>query len=177
MTKIDDTGVISVRVCKEVKERLQIESEIKSITLNTLIGQILTKHIKWDIFAGDIGLIFLTKPSLRSLLQYIDEKSIRAIAASTCKGAMHDVIIFMKGNMNIDNFLEVLDLWIGASHIPFRHIVNERHQYIIQHDLGRKWSIYVTTVIGSLLSEIEYKIIEQKIDDNSVSFAIQNISK
>lgn len=167
------TGIISVRVSEDVKEKLEVESEMNSTTLNTLISQILSKHVEWDRFAEDIGFVFLTKTFLRTLLDHVDEKTITTIAVSTCRGAMRDAVIFIKGQLNIESFLHAMDLWIGASHLPFRHIVsNGMDRYIIQHELGRKYSIYLVTVVTSLLVEIGYRTEHQKIDDQSVSFEI-----
>jgi len=86
---------------------------------------------------------------------------------------MRDAIIFIKGKLDIDSFLHALDLWVGASHLPFRHIVKDgTHRYIIHHELGRKWSIYLITVAASLLVEIGYHAKNEKVDDQSVSFEI-----
>lgn len=147
-----------------------------SITLNTLTSKILTKHVEWDRFAEDIGFVFLTKPFLRSLLEKVDEETIKKIAVSTCRGAIRDAIIFIKGEINIGSFLSAVDLWFGASHMPFRHIVKQdSDRYIIQHDLGKKWSLYIVTVINAVLNEIQYKSVNQRIDEQSATFEIQKV--
>jgi hypothetical protein len=45
-------------------------------------------------------------------------------------------------------------------------------RYMIQHGLGAKWSIYFSTLVDSILSEIGYKIADQLYDHNSLSFKI-----
>lgn len=170
----DKTSVISVRVSADVKEKLEIESEMNATTLNTLISQVLSKHVEWDRFAEDIGFVFLTRPFLRSLLDNVDEKTVTALAVSTCRSAMRDAILFLKGEININFFLQALDLWIGASHIPFRHIEkNGNHRYVIQHELGKKWSVYITAVTNALLNEIGYRTENQRSDEQSVTFEIK----
>jgi len=168
-----NTSIISVRVSGDVKEKLAVESEMNSTTLNTLTSQILTKHVEWDRFAEQMGFVFLTKQFLRTILDHIDDKTITTIAVSTCRGAMRDAILFLKGEITITSFLQAVDLWFGASHMPFRHIVKEgADRYIIQHELGNKWSIYIVTVINSMLNEISYHAINQKMNEQSVSFEI-----
>ncbi len=142
-------------------------------TLNTLMSQIVTKHIRWDRFAEDIGFVFLTKQCVRSILEHVDDKVIRDIATTTCRAAMRDAVIFIKGRESLDNFLEVIDLWFNASHIPFRHItVRGENRYVIQHDFGRKWSLYIVSVINSLSTEMGFKMKNQKINDHSAFFDI-----
>jgi hypothetical protein len=50
-------SVLTVRVSKAVREKLDAESKMSGITLNTLISQIITKHTEWDRFAKDVGLV------------------------------------------------------------------------------------------------------------------------
>lgn len=167
------SAIISVRVSEDVKDKLDVESEMNSTTLNTLVSQVLSKHVEWDRFAEDIGFVFLAKPFLRTLLDYVDEKALTMIAVSTCRGAMRDAMLFIKGEINITTFIQALDLWFGASHMPFRHIINDgSDRYIIQHELGKKWSIYIATVVNSLLTEMNHMVKNQKMDEQSVSFEI-----
>lgn len=173
-----NTSVISVRVNDGIKQKLEVESEMTAITLNTLISKILTKHTEWDRFAEDVGFVFLTKQFLRALLDHIDEKTITTIAVSTCRGAMRDAMIYIKGQVNHESFLGAVDLWFGASHLPFRHIQKDDvDKYVVQHELGKKWSIYLTTVINSILNEIGYRTSDQRIGEQSVSFEITKAGK
>ena len=170
---IRKSAVVTVRVNEEVKAQLEDESELNGSTINTLISNILTKHVSWDRFAEDIGFIFLTKPFLRAVLDEVDENHIKKIAVSTCRGNIRDAVLFLKGEMNKESIVEAFDLWFSASHIPFRHIKKDgSDRYIINHGLGRKWSIYIGAVVNALLNEIQYRVINQKSQDQSMSFDI-----
>lgn len=170
-------NIISIRVDNDIKHKLSVESEMKSVTMNTLISKVLTKHVQWDCFAEDLGFVLLTKSFLKSMLDELDEESVKRIALNTCKGAIRDTIIFIKGELNITNFFEGVDLWFTASHIPFRHITTELDdKYIIQHELGKKFSIYIVTVLNAILNEMKFKITNQNIDEQSVTFTIEKFS-
>jgi hypothetical protein len=170
------SAVISVRVDADTKNKLEIESEMKSMTLNTLIGQIITKHVIWDRFAEDIGFVFLTKPFLRAILSHVPEKEMTNIAVTVCRGAMKDATIYMHGELTLDTFIKSLDSWLAASHIPFRHIKNnDTDKYVIQHELGNVFSQYLVTVINAILNEFKFRIHKQELTDQSVSFEIDNV--
>ncbi len=170
---IKKSAVISARVSEDIKNKLEDEAEMKGSTINTLTSNVLTKHVNWDRFAEDIGFVFLTKPFLRAILDEVDEKTMKLIAVSTCRGAIRDAVLFLKGEMNKDTIIEAFDLWFAASHIPFRHIKkSDLDRYIVQHGLGKKWSIYTGAVVNVLLNEIGYKVINQKSEDQSISFEI-----
>jgi hypothetical protein len=170
------SAIISVRVDADTKNKLEIESEMKGMTLNTLIGQIITKHTSWDRFAEDIGFVFLTKPFLRAILSHVPEKEMTNIAVTVCRGAMKDATIYMYGELTVDTYIKSLDAWLAASHIPFRHIKNDdEDKYVIQHELGNVFSKYLVTVINSILNEFTFCIAKQDLTDQSVSFSIDKV--
>ena len=167
------SAIISVRVDADTKNKLEIESEMKAMTLNTLIGQVITKHTSWDRFAEDIGFVFLTKPFLRAILSHVPEKEMITIAVTVCRGAMKDATIYMYGELTVDTFIKSLDSWLAASHIPFRHIKDDdTDKYVIQHELGNVFSNYLVTVINAILNEFKFRIHKQELTDQSVSFEI-----
>jgi hypothetical protein len=170
------SAIISVRVDEDTKNKLEIESEMKGMTLNTLIGQIITKHTSWDRFAEDIGFVFLTKPFLRAILSHVPEKEMTTIAVTVCRGAMKDATIFMYGEITLDTFIKSLDAWLAASHIPFRHIKDDNtDKYVVQHELGNVFSQYLVTVINAILNEFKFRIHKQELTDQSVSFEIDKV--
>lgn len=170
------SAIISVRVDADTKNKLEVESEMKSMTLNTLIGQIIKKHTIWDRFAEDIGFVFLTKPFLRAILSHVTEKDMTTIAVTVCRGAIKDATVYMYGELTVETFIKSLDSWLGASHIPFRHIKDEfQEKYIVQHDLGVVFSGYLITVINAILNEFKFQASKQELTDQSISFVINKI--
>jgi hypothetical protein len=170
---VKKSAVISVRVDVDTKDKLEMESEMKSMTLNTLIGQIITKHASWDRFAEDIGFVFLTKSFLRAILSHVPEKEMTTIAVTVCRGAMKDATIFMYGEITLDSYIKSLDAWLAASHIPFRHIKgDDEDKYLIQHDLGDVFSKYLVTVINAVLNEFTFCVAKQELTEQSVFFSI-----
>ena len=74
MTK--DTAVVSVRINSEIREKLEEESDLNNISLNTLLSQILYKHVQWDQFSDQAGYTVTSKNFLKKLLGLVDEKTI-----------------------------------------------------------------------------------------------------
>lgn len=167
------TNIISVRVSDQIRTALESESEINSISVNTLINQILSKYIQWDRFTKEIGVMFLTKATFRALLSDIDENQLKILASSTCRGAFRDASLFMKGELSINSLIEILDLWLAASNISFRHVkTGNSEKYIIQHELGRKYSLYLGTAISAILSEVGHMVKNETATDQNLIFEI-----
>lgn len=170
------TKIISVRVNEEIKKILVLESELEGVTLNTLIGKILTKHVSWDKFSDEIGFVMSTRPFLRSLLELVDEEDIKKLALTVCRSSWRDAIIYTTGDLTIVNFLKVLELWLHSSHIHFRRILkSDNDKFVIQHDLGEKWSLYFVTVVGAVLGEVGYKFVDLVSTPQTISFSYQKI--
>ncbi len=170
------TSIVSVRVTEDIKNKLEAESKLHSITLNALIGQIITKHVSWDRFVQDIGFVSITRQFFRATLNYIDDEIIKTIAVSTCRSALRDAMLFVTGKVSVPSFIEILDLWLTNSSIPFRHYSeNGIDKYIIQHELGNKWTIYLVTVISSMLNEMGYKMDKQEVTEQTIAFQISKL--
>lgn len=90
---LEKSSIISVRVHDKIKQKLVIESELESLTLNTLVSRTLAKHVEWDKFADDMGFVSVTKQFLKSVLDSVPEKTIETIALTTCRNAFKDIVI------------------------------------------------------------------------------------
>lgn len=91
------SSIITLRVDDAIKDRLQTESQMKGVTLNSLVNQVLRKYTEWDRFEKDVGFATITKAFLRAILEQLDEKTISTIAVSTCRGALRDATIYING--------------------------------------------------------------------------------
>lgn len=169
-------SVISFRIFAELKELLEKESELKHITTNQLLNNIVRKHIKWDRFADEIGLVFLSKSVFRNLLSHIDEKELKIIASTICRGTMKDATMFQKGHIDFQSLLETVDMWLENSHIPFRRFSNtdKNEKYVIQHDLGKKYSYYLYTAVSTLFSDIGCVTKKESLTEQTLDFEIIN---
>ena len=167
-------SVISFRIFTELKESLEKESELKHITTNHLLNNIVRKYVQWDRFASEIGLVFLSKPIFRNLLSHIDEKELKILASSICRGTLKDATMFQKGHITFQTLLETVDMWLTNSHIPFRRFSheNKNEKYVIQHDLGKKYSIYLHTAVSTLFSELGCVSKQECLTEQTLDFEI-----
>jgi hypothetical protein len=170
------SSIISVRVSDEVKNALILESELEGVTLNTMIGKILLRHVEWDQFSAGVGFVMTTKPFLRNVLDTLSDVELKKLAMTICRTAFVDAVIFITGSLTIVNFLKVLQLWLSVSRIHFRHVLQDgKDKFIVQHELGEKWSLYFSTLMGSILNEIGYRPVDIASTQQSISFVIEKV--
>lgn len=174
----DETTVISFRINKKLKKSLEDECELKNTSVNHALTEMVDNHLKWDKFAQEMGLIFVTKAIFREILSKMEDRQIKILATTICRGALKNATVYMKGELNYENFLEIVDLWLKHSHIPFRRIPNETHEkYILSHDLGEKYSYYIFTAINTILAELDCITQNSNLEDQTCSFEIKKPEK
>ena len=182
MSQMDEntskSAVISFRIDSKTKDALETECTLQNVSVNSTLNAIIQKHLTWDKFAKEIGLIFISKSIFRNILTKLTDEEIKVLATTICRGTLKDATIFMKGELNCKNFIEIVDMWITNSHIPFRKMVleNQNTKYIIQHELGMKYSTYLFTSIITLLSELGYAATNNQLEDNTLSFEIYKLT-
>jgi hypothetical protein len=76
----------------------------------------------------------------------------------------------------IKSGLDFIEYWIKISGYPYRHEESEnRHAYVIQHDMGKKWSIYLASLYQFLFDELGVKKkIEFDKTKNTLAFTIDS---
>ncbi|NIM25938.1 MAG: hypothetical protein GTN97_02235 [Nitrosopumilaceae archaeon] len=174
----EESTVISFRINKKLKKALEDECELKKISVNNALTNMVDNHLKWDKFAQEMGLIFVTKAIFRDILSKISEREIKILATTICRGALRNATVYMKGEFNLENFLEIIDTWLTHSHVPFRRIANEDHvKYILSHDLGSKYSYYIYTAINTLLPEVDCTCKNSHLEDQTLTFEIVKPAK
>ena len=170
---VEPTSVISFRINEKIKQSLEDECELRNVSVNSALNKMVENHLKWENFAEEIGLIFVTKAIFRELLAKMEESEIKILATTICRSALKNAAVYMKGEFNYGNLLEVIDMWLSHSHIPFRRIsVNSHEKYILQHDLGEKYSVYIHAAITTLLSELGYMTQNSHLEEQTLSFEI-----
>ena len=155
--KKEKTRSITYRLPAKVVEELETEAMQKNISQNVLVKQILERYVRWDRFSEKIGMIPVPKEIINYLGkeiegEYIDE--IIKVILPTIK----DTVLFMKGNYDLKRCIETLEDYMRASGMKSDHRVEgELHHFIIQHELGLKWSFFTE----QLLKEIFHQFVPQ----------------
>ena len=144
------TRSITYRLPEKVVNELEIEATQKNISQNVLVKQILEKYLQWDKFADKIGFIPVPSGILRALGDELDGKNIDAII-KVVHPIIKNTVMYMKGGYDLMRCIETLEDYMRASGMKSDHrIEGGLHHFIIQHDLGLKWSVFTE----QLLSEI-----------------------
>ena len=174
---MEKTGIVSIRIYENEKNHLNTESQKKNMTVNSLGRQIISKHIAWHRYAKDMGYTCVTKSLLELLFKNADKNTINDISTNT-HTTLKNTILFIHGEINIQNTLSVLDTWLDACNISFRHFTDFHiEKYVISHNMGKRFSEYLEVSINSVLEEVEHVISNQTLDELHITFEIERVQK
>jgi hypothetical protein len=110
---------------------------------------------------------------LSNLISRLSEKEISSIAEHIAKNETKDFILLLRNEYNIEAALDVIETWIKVSGYPYRHEVNyTRHSYVIHHDVGKNWSLYLAELYRFLFEEFALEKVEFDLNYNSLDFTV-----
>ena len=145
--KKDPTRSITYRLPEKLVNELETEASMKSISQNVLVKQILDRYIQWDRFSDKIGMIPVPKKILIALGDELDGRDIDEII-NLMFPMIKDTVMFIKGGYDIKRCIETLEDYMQASGMNSDHrIEGDLHTFLIQHDLGMKWSVFTEQLL------------------------------
>jgi len=146
----EKTRSITYRLPEKIVDELETEAMQKNISQNVLVKQILEKYIRWDKFANNTGFIPVPRGILTALGDELDGKDMDEII-KLVHPIIKNSVMYMKGGYDLKRCIETLEDYMQAAGMKSDHrIEGNLHHFIIQHDLGLKWSVFTE----QLLSEI-----------------------
>ena len=164
----------SFRIDEEWLNVLAEEAEKQGVSVNALLNRLLQQYA-YIRYMLRYGAITLTSKGFSSLLECCPEDKVRENgrnAGSTITrdllltmGAAHDysfVILLVK------KILSEFAGWFECDH----HIKRDKEILHLRHDLGIKWSIYLSEVAAGTFNSILNKEVTIELSDSSVTITI-----
>lgn len=161
---------ITFRVDTVTIDEMQRDADLKEISLNVLVNQVLRRYIEWDRYESKLGMMPVPKAMLISCLDKTMElardagiKEIESyrdqIALQSAEVAfkiMKDSVLFMKKRYNLWSVLEVLQDYMKISGITSDHTLESgrNHVFVIQHKLGENWSLFAKELLNLIFTNL-----------------------
>ena len=165
---------LTTRLDHDTLRELEDDANRTGIALSNLVKQILTNYARWDKFVSKAGMIPVAKGVISEAFEKLSEDDVVRLGTSVGKNALKDIILFMKGKVDLNSLFSWLELWLKRnSTAGFNYIVeNGLHTCIMKHNLGLKWSLYHKVVLELMLKEIlgDSHVVEVNIAENILVF-------
>jgi glycerol-3-phosphate responsive antiterminator len=169
---------VTFRFDDELIKGLRNEAKQKDISTNTLVNQIVKEHLHWHANAPKAGFIAIRRCFVIDALNYLSEQEIVSIAEHVAKTTNKDGILFIENEYSMKSALDFIENWIKMSGYKYRRKEVEdgehKQMYLIQHDMGIKWSIYLASLYQFLFDELRKNKarIEFEKTENMLAFTV-----
>ncbi|HEY7081864.1 MAG TPA: hypothetical protein VH500_19395 [Nitrososphaeraceae archaeon] len=168
---------VTFRIESNALERLRHEAEQQDISTNTLVNKLIKDHLNWHSKAARAGFISVRRPFVSKVIKYLPEQEIISLAEYVAKTTNKDSLLLMRKEYSIKSALDFLESWIKISDYPYRHDESSngqnKHSYVIQHDMGIKVSIYLASLYQFLFDELgQNNRVEFDKTENTLAFSI-----
>lgn len=151
------TENVSLRLSSDIVNLLKEDAEAERVSLNTLANQILNSYAEWDRTAVKAGWGVLQKDVLKEIMNELSEEAIIKIAIRTASYTK-DIRLLMTGRDDLEGFIMILKGRVKRSGFYLQEPKQSdgRRKFVIQHDMGIKWSIFWKYHYEKLLNSLGY---------------------
>jgi hypothetical protein len=151
------TTTITFRIDTDTVNKLRTESARNDKSLYTSVNQILKRYVQWDMLEPQAGIIPFAKPVVTELLANMSKDGIANLAKNVAKTAVQDMMVVMKGKIDLDSFLSWFETLMKKAFIEVNHteeVNGNAHRYIIKHNLGENWALLVRNVLQIVFNDM-----------------------
>lgn len=163
------TVVTTFRLSQGALQSLQKEAREQKTSLNTLVNQIIAKHLEWDSFAHKYGFVNFPQDFYTGIIHAADESQLTK-AAVEAGSQLREYLLFSFGKANASTLVEALSFagkYAGLGGIELKS-VGSRHRLIIHHNLGRKHSLYLSRLLETAIALVVGSRPDSEIGDELV---------
>jgi hypothetical protein len=90
------------------------------------------------------------------LLAYISKDDITNLAKNVAKSTVQDIMLLMKGKIDLDSFLSWFETLMQKAFIEINHTVDNddtTHRYTVKHNLGENWALLIKNMLQIIFSD------------------------
>ena len=143
------------KISKSLDDAVILHSDKAGITPSSFLNHLLVQYFDWWEFdTHGSSMLTLDRRLFGSLIEELDEERIADIAKSVALMTSREFIKFRGSRLDTEGILSYLEL-VGA-HMNWGQVTVNRDggdlEVLVKHDLGIKWSLFLSEFISSLLS-------------------------
>ncbi len=173
-TKKRKTVGHSFRINAEWFSILRTEAEKQGISVNSLLNNLLKRNAYFRHMLR-YGAITLTHKGFADILESCPDEKLRKNAVNAASTILPDFLSTMGVSPDyhvvidlIKNLLSEYSGWFECDY----HILPDREIVHLRHNLGKKWSFYVSVAASTALNSLLTKEVTTEISDSSVTIRI-----
>ncbi len=175
MTKPSKAVTHSIRMDREVYDVLHKEATTKSASFNNLVNQILKKYAEFDRFIPDFKFMLFHKGLIVNGMQTLPDDNLQSLGEEEGALFAKDALLTMGLPLNKDS-LEYFIHTVVAQYTNFFDCQisdsGDGETFYLRHDLGPKWSIFLTGFISGAFKSVLKQKVEIERSNDAIRFVV-----
>jgi hypothetical protein len=168
------SGSVTLRFDADMLDELRREADHKQVSLNTLATQIFRTHSDYGSMSAKGGMVSFHKSLLMRMMERLPEDEILKLSEYIAKNEMKDTVLLLKKRYDSSSFIDFIESWARVCGFEYRHDISDNtHAFVIQHDMGKRWSIYIANVFKNAFSDVGAKWADFESTENTVRFNVE----
>jgi len=167
---------ISSRINTETYKLLVNDAETKGISINSLINSIIKRHLLWDRFAEEMGLIPLTKRTLKKIFRTMDDETIKKIAKDVGGTVPQELIYLSYDTFDFPHLMKMIEISDSRFGKVKCHVNDSTHSVNILHGVCKNFSKFLAETHQTLADNLALKFTIEHIDNNMICMEFEKPS-
>lgn len=156
---------------------LQEEAERQKISVNLLLNKILREFTLYGRFTDRIQNLSIPNRTLKEFIQDTPEDIIVSKAEKFASLDTVDFFNIMGYSRDYETFIDLIKEHFGSTKFAkwflcFHHSHRTQDLFHLQHNLGRKWSVFIDSYFQTILNQIIHTKVESTIYDFAVTLKV-----
>ena len=166
--------VTSFRIDDSILQKLSHEANQRQISFSKMINIILHDYVdlKSDVSRG--GFVGIRRTVLSKLLDGVTNKKMTKIAHHVAEVEGREILLSLRNEIDNIPAFDWLENWFKISGYQYKHDVidSATHYFLVYHNIGYKWSVYLSHVWGIILKKMLSVQVEFELTERSISFKV-----
>jgi len=167
---------ISSRIDTQMYKSLVSDAESKGISINSLINSIIKRHLLWDRFAEEMGLIPLTKRTLKKIFRTMDDETIKKIAKDVGGTVPQELIYLSYDKFDFTNLMKMIEISDARFGRVKYHMNDTTHSINIMHGVCENFSTFLAETHQALADNLSLKFKIEHSDNNMICMEFEKPS-
>ena len=173
MPRDGKTVAKSFRINQAALEALQEEARKQTISLNTLVNQLLVGYSEAGKYMRQMHALTLTKQTFVEILNVLPEDKMIQTGRAAGKSVPVAIISSKRGKISVNGIIEYLHFMSAYANL-FEYSESEENGHwtiTLTHELGRKWSLLLAGYFDEAFATVGVKT-KYTFTDGSITFNI-----
>ncbi len=162
---------------KDTYDALVSDADSQGISINSLINSVIKRHLLWDRHAEDMGLVPLTKRTLKKIFKTMDDETIKKIAHDV-GGTVPQELIYLSYDkfdfVNLMKMIELSDSRFGKT----KHNTNDQiHSINILHGVCENFSKFLAETHQVMADNLSLRFSVEHLDNNMLCMEFEKPSE